>query len=614
MGMKTKPSICLTDLRLKSNFIVLESNIENHLHSLVFFDPIDILSTYQLREIPSIFNEIEHHLATGAYLAGYITYEAGYVFEEKFYQQFKHITFPYPLIWFGVYEKPYCLSDNEFIKQDSSYPIGNNEQYYITDPEIHISLENYKQKIQTIKDHIRSGDIYQINLTTKAHFRFSGCPFDFYTKLKKEQQVKYAAFIKTARGYYISLSPELFFIREGNTITTKPMKGTLEKDQSDPASEVNIKKLYTSEKDRAENVMIVDLLRNDLNRIAIPCSVKVEKLFEIEEYKTLYQMITTIIADLPQNLSHYELFKALFPCGSITGAPKISSMELIKALEKENRGIYTGSIGYISPGNKAVFNVAIRTLEIQQNKGCIGIGGGITWLSDANNEYKECLQKMKFLKNTVHTDFRIMESLLVSQNDLHYFTEHLNRMEESAQCFAFNYNRNAIKEETLYYVQNHMDQNKDYKLRLLLDKQGNLQIESDEIIHGQNTLKVALSKDKVNSSNIFLYHKTTHRDFYEYKLKQAKDHGFDDLIFRNEKEELTETCRNNLFIKGKETILTPMVSSGLLNGIMRQILLRDDNKYREGKLYQKDLLSAEAIYVSNSVRKLREVVFYNQEI
>ena len=365
----------------------------------------------------------------------------------------------------------------------------------------------------------------------------------------------------------------------------------------------NLQILQNSAKDKAENLMITDLLRNDLGKIAKIGTVKVEKLFEIESYETLFQMTSSISAIL-EDKNLLSLFDSLFPCGSITGAPKLSSMQIIQKLEKEPRKLYTGSIGVLKPNDSSVFNVAIRTIEIAQNKAKISVGGGITWDSNPDAEYREALLKGKFLLQNLQ-NFYLFETILL-QNGLFYFLVlHLTRMSQAAQKFQFLFHR----QKCLNFLQSKITKKnlkQKYKVQLRLYKKGQITTEFFVLEEQLKTVKICLSPQKVSSENISLYYKTSIRQLYDRELIRAQRNGYDEIIFANEKSEITEGAISNIFILQNGIYWTPPVKCGLLNGIYRQKLLR--KKYFKEKVFSwLDVVQAEKVFICNSVRGIRKV-------
>ena len=361
---------------------------------LLFKDPEFIISCTDPSLFAATFADIEVALKKEYYLAGFLSYEAGYYFEEKLY---KDKQYDFPLIYLGAYKFPEQPQQNKinFLKPTSAY--------YPENLRLNIRQEQYSLNIDAIRDYIAKGDVYQITYCIKLLFEYGGDPFGLYHQLLKEQPVPYPAYIKTDKFHILSLSPEMFIKKQATHIVTKPMKGTWPRGQGIFSDLIAPFRLKYDLKNRAENVMIADLLRNDLGRVGL--KIKAPTLFEVARYKTLCQMTSTVKARVDKDISMYKLFSSIFPSGSVTGAPKIRAMEVIDTLEQEQRKIYTGAIGYITPGKDMFFNIPIRTLLIQGTQGEMGIGGGIVWDSRAQGEWDEGLLKARFFTNLSKTPF-----------------------------------------------------------------------------------------------------------------------------------------------------------------------------------------------------------------
>ncbi|MFA6169278.1 MAG: aminodeoxychorismate synthase component I [Candidatus Margulisiibacteriota bacterium] len=360
--------------------------IEFEQQPLLFEQPLDLIVARHGHELAACFTEMESALSKGCYLAGFLSYEAGYGFEAKLATENKS---SFPLLQMGIYKEPKLPHSNRAINCAVKSEVTNKKT--------NITQEKYFANIRKIREYLEAGDTYEITYCLKFLFDFAGDPYTFYRQLYATQPVPYPAYIEGDDYFMLSLSPELFLKKRGNFLTTKPMKGTWPRGRNLWEDLWAGRKLHFDGKNRAENLMITDLLRNDLGRIG--SNVKVPKLFEVARYNTLYQMTSTVTANIPKELPLYQLFKALHPSGSVTGAPKIRSMEIIRELEPEPRHIYTGAIGYITPERDLMFNVPIRTLLIdKQGQGEMGVGGGIVWDSTPEGEWEECLWKAGFLR------------------------------------------------------------------------------------------------------------------------------------------------------------------------------------------------------------------------
>ena len=424
----------LLNLKNKNNFVFLDNSkvSESDSVSYLFQDPIEIISANKLAEINPSLEAIEGRIKKGYFAAGFLSYEIGFGFEPSLKID-KKSNFPY--LWFGIYKKPITYSHKSTIFTDDT-PYN---RYTIKNLKPNISEKEYTQSIKKIKQFIEKGDTYQVNYTFMLDFDFKGSIEQIYLALRQKQRVPYSALIKFNNQYILSFSPELFFKKRDANIAVKPMKGTASRGRTTKEDKENIKALSKCSKNRSENIMIVDLLRNDLGRICKTDSVRTTKFFEVEKYESLLQMTSTVEGKMQSNTSIAEMFKATAPSGSVTGAPKISSMRIIDELEKSPRKIYTGNIGFITPKKLATFNVAIRTLLINSktHKAQMGIGSGIVYDSGTENEYQECLLKSDFLTKQ-HKDFSLIETLLWEPKKGYLLLKyHLKRLEDSAEYFNF---------------------------------------------------------------------------------------------------------------------------------------------------------------------------------
>jgi len=576
-------------MNLSKDMVLLETlrRDKDNSQNFLFADPVKIITCQKPADLPKCFRQMETCRLKGYYLAGFFAYELGYFLEETLNPCCPE--HPYPLLWFGVFNEPARRLPRSLTKEDG--------HYCLSEPRLAIGYPRYKKAIRKIKACIARGETYQINYTSRYHFNFTGDIFDFYGRLKKKQKVSYSALIRYGGNTIISLSPELFFrVDSQRNIMVKPMKGTA------PLS-VSANWLQSDAKNTSENVMIVDLLRNDLGRICLPGSVKVKKLFAVEKYETLLQMTSTITGKLHPGIKILDMVKSLFPCGSVTGAPKIQSMKIIRTLEDEPRNIYTGAVGYFAPDGQAVFNVAIRTIDLQrrqdhQYRGRMGIGGGIVYDSQPEDEFAECQLKARFLINAI-PEFALIETMLCADGKIKYLSRHLRRLKTSANYFSIPCPANGIKTALNTYAAKLTGS---IRLRLLLKSGGEIIIQHRPVAArtGRSPL-IALSRYKTNSGDPFLYHKTTERKLYDEEFKKYSDQGYCDVIFRNERDAITEGAISNIFLSIKGRWYTPPLSCGLLNGIARQREMKKLHA-REKILHWQDLKNADKIVLTNSVR------------
>lgn len=539
-----------------------------------FSNPIKIIKAFNSEDFKKAFAQIEE-LRHSAYLLGYIRYEAKDIFLGQ------DIKSDLPLIYFEVYKKY-----EEFIPA-KPYPTR-----ILTEPAI--NYEKYAKAIAEIKNQIAEGNTYQVNYTCDHIVKSDKEGFELYQEILQNQTTPYNVYIKNDYEEILSFSPELFFKLKNGVIKTKPMKGTIKRGQTPEEDAQNIEFLRNDIKNRAENVMIVDLLRNDLGKIAQIGSVKVEKLFETETHKTLHQMTSEISAVLLEDISFYQIFEAVFPCGSITGAPKISTMQIIDRLEHSKRDVYCGAIGLISP-EETVFSVPIRILQKKYNERFYHCraGGAIVWDSDAKDEWQEMLLKTNFLQTK--KPLKIIETLKAENGEFILGDAHFARMKKSAQELDFEFDEKSLPTKP----------EKDGMARILLSQNGDIDVQYlplSEIL----TNRIIISKNPVNSSETMLFHKTTHRPWYENSMEKIKANEIYDEIFFNERNELTEGARTNILLELDGILYTPPVKCGLLNGILRQKML-SEQKIKEKILYLEDLRTVDAVFCINSLRGIRRV-------
>ena len=467
-----------------------------------------------------------------------------------------------------------------------------------------LDAQTYAVAVARIHRWITAGDCYQINFTFPLDGRLYGHPLTLYARLRERQPVRYGAFVATPEATLLSLSPELFFERRGDRLLARPMKGTAARGATRQEDERNRDGLLASEKERAENVMIVDLLRNDLGRLAAPGKVKVEALCEAEAYPTLWQMVSTISAEVP-GARLIDLFRALFPCGSITGAPKIRAMQCIAELEPRPRGIYTGALGWVAPGGDCRFNVAIRTLEVKKDRQLsLGVGSAIVIDADPSREYAECLLKASFLTG-FDPGFELIETLRLEAGEYPLLERHLARLESSAQALGFACDRLKVAAALAAEAARCVTGTR--RVRLTLAHDGACRIASAPFLVAGCVWRVVLAGERLDAGDYLLRHKTTARSRYDRVLAAlAGQPEVFDAIFLNTRGEVCEGARSNIFVERGGMLLTPPLACGLLPGVMRQSLL-DAGRAVECVLTKADLLGATALYAANALRGLLEV-------
>ena len=557
-----------------------------------FRKPVQTLTAFSKEEVPAVLETIMTVVEKDHYAAGFISYEAAPAFDPALTV---NPVSTFPLCWFTVYQSIESIHLEEYKKQN--YELGE----WVPS----IGENRYRRDIRKIKDYIASGDTYQVNYTYRMSSTFSGDPFSFFLDLNDNQKTRYAAFLDIGDFAICSVSPELFFQLEGTTIISKPMKGTAPRGRFFSEDMENASWLHRSLKNRAENIMIVDMIRNDLSRIAETGSVTVQSLYDIERYQTAYQMTSTVKAETTASIS--RIMGALFPCASITGAPKPRTMEIIAELETTPRKLYTGCIGFMAPGRKAQFNVAIRTVIIDRKSLCAeyGIGGGIVWDSDETGELEESLTKAKVLTER-RPAFELLETMLWQPRQGYFLLDyHLERLKRSAVYFDYAFDEKKIKKK-LERLASNMSR-KARRVRLLLAQNGRITCRSVALhdLATRRPIRLKISPFRVDSRNPYLYHKTTYRDLYENARKQGGD--CDDIVLVNERGEITESSIYNIVIKQNGRLLTPALSSGLLPGTLRAWLL-DQNIVLEKIITMGNLRKAEELFLINSVRKWQKAV------
>jgi para-aminobenzoate synthetase/4-amino-4-deoxychorismate lyase len=665
---------------------------ESAVPTRLFTHPLRVCVANHLAEIPALFAEIERAVAAGLFAAGYFAYECGAFFEPTAAPADAPTQSPaQPLAWFGIYKRSHFFDHltGEFLEGDppalASFRNGPNPD---PPPELEIDWTlartepEYAERIAAIHAWIRSGDVYQLNFTVPINIHAAGSTAALYRRLRTLQPAPYSAFLHTQPNHRIlSFSPELFFRLESEPahdpsvphpcdvvlsqgwettpsirrITTRPMKGTAPRGRATAEDRTLAEWLRNDPKNCAENVMIVDLLRNDLGRLCTFGSVQVSDLFAVERYPTLWQMTSTITGELRPEVGFQDIFRALFPCGSVTGAPKIRAMQLLAQLEQKPRGVYTGAIGFFSK-NESIFNVAIRTLSLDGSQGTMGVGSGIVIDSKPSDEWRECLLKAEFLtrpanqaSNPSPASFSLVETLLW-QGEYPFLELHLDRLQDSAGYFDFPFNRtqteSALQTYAAEYTKNqgapsfprpfaervgvHYPQpttgpansltgypreaganspQLPQKVRLLLSHDGVLQITFEPIpTSSAQPLRVRIAAQSTDSEDPMYFHKTTHRPLYTEAFQAAIAAGYDDVLFLNQRREVTEGAIHNIFIEKNGRLFTPPVDRGLLPGVQRRHILATHPSAEERVLSLEDLRRADAIYLCNAVRGFRPAV------
>jgi para-aminobenzoate synthetase/4-amino-4-deoxychorismate lyase len=556
-------------------------------HGFCFSGRVGEVSAASPEEVVPALRLLEERVGSGLHAAGFISYEAATALNGDLTSCAPG---GFPLLWFGLFE----------VRRAAPFPAAS-KPYQTSDWEPSLSQEEYAGAVASIRELIAAGDCYQVNLTMRQSFSFSGSPRSFFSELCRCQPTPYSCYLATGNYRILSASPELFFSLSEGILTTRPMKGTARRGRWWEEDEAKKLTLRESPKELAENLMIVDLLRNDMGMVSRTGSVRVVSLFDVETHATVHQMTSTIRSRVSEGVGTLGLLQALFPCGSVTGAPKVRSMEIIAQLEGAQRGLYTGCIGYLSPGGEAQFSVAIRTvvLDTLSGRGELGIGSGITFDSVAADEYAESLAKGRFARERGRT-FHLIESLLYDEG---YFLleRHLERLARSAAYFRFPLEPGAAQGALEAHARGRCGRE---KVRLLLFRDGRLSCESAPMADQEQEATAAFAKVAVDSADPFLYHKTSWRGVYAGESARRPDLA--EVIFVNERCEVTEGANSNIVALLDGELLTPPLESGLLPGVFRGELLAL-GRVRERVLPRQDLETAQELYLVNSVRKWRRV-------
>ncbi len=565
---------------------MIQDNLFGRARWLLFRRPTDILTTRDINNVDACLRGAEERTREGLYAAGFVAYEAAGALDPALRT---HVLNDFPLIWLGIY------SDYELI----ALPRCVKESTVLDSWQTSVTPEEYHRAFERIKEHISRGNTYQVNYTLRLRHAFSGDPWRLFLSLQSAQRSAYAAYLNLGRHHICSASPELFFSLDRGRLVSKPMKGTAPRGDTTADDRRGQEWLARSAKNRAENVMIVDMIRSDMGRVADAGTVCVDKLFSIERYPTILQMTSTVTSRASGSVT--DILRAMFPCASITGAPKVKTMEIIKELESSPRGIYTGSIGYFGPDRRAQFNVAIRTAVADTEKRSVefGVGGGIVWDSDEADEYAEWRAKARILFDT-DPQFDLVESLLWRAGGGFYLLDpHVARLEDSAAYFQFKFSAQNLRKVLLDFAA-HPPQ-RDSKVRIRLAREGRLVIRS-ESLNSITGATLALTAKPVKKSR-FLLHKTTHREQYAELLQEHRGRipELTDLIYWNEDGLVTETGFANVVVDIDGVFCTPRVEAGALPGIFRQYLL-GLNVIQEREVRVDDLVRARNLYLINSVR------------
>ena len=578
--------------------------------ALLFENPREVFVAHRPEQVQPVLAAAEAARREGGELAGYIAYEAGLALEERLRPLAgARSGGAGPLVWLGLFDAAGRIAAEQVPEWLTTHAQGGGS---VGPLEPQVSPGGYENAFAALQEAIRAGDIYQANLTFPLAGNFTGDPLGLYAALRPAAQAGYGGVVFDGSHWLLSLSPELFVSLKGREAKAKPMKGTRPRG-GDPASDRALAdELAGSVKDKAENLMIVDLMRNDLSRVAEAGSVRVDAPFAIESYPTVHQMVSVVRAQLKEGTDAVDLVRALFPCGSITGAPKIRAMELLGEVERDPRGPYCGAIGRIGADGDAAFNVAIRTLrltEIENGRGkaVLGVGGAIVADSEPRTEWREALLKGAFARTSSPehraAQFDLIETMrFTPEGGIPFLETHLERMKASAAALGLSFDRHEARNQlhALCFVLE-----KPSRVRLLAARSGALALEAQDMPGPwPEPARCIVLPLPVDAGDWRLRHKTTDRGFYDDAQRIAREHGAQEALFVREDGLLTEGCVTSIFVRGEDgVLLTPPARLGLLPGVFRRTLL-DEGRAREAELRIEDL--EKGFFLGNALRLMMD--------
>lgn len=558
---------------------------------LQFVEPVKIFTANTPDSVESILDMAIAEVKKNHYAVGYVAYEAAPAFDPALVVK---STKTFPLAWFAIYPAA----------QTIDFPEISSASLEALAWQLSINEKEYRAALLQIKKYIHAGDTYQVNYSFRMRTPFRQDPWQLFVHMIHAQGYGYGAFIDTGDWSICSASHELFFDYEGGRLTSKPMKGTVPRGLTLATDRELAGWLQNSTKNRAENLMIVDMVRNDMGQIAETGSVQASSLFDIEKYPTLWQMTSTVQATTRTDIG--GIFRALFPPASITGAPKSRTMEIIAELETAPRKIYTGSIGFINPDQSAQFNVAIRTVLVDKNSSTAeyGVGGGIVWDSEIQNELEECHTKAKVL-TYVEENFDLLETILWTPAEGYtLLSYHLERLQTSAEYFSRRLDTDLIKHKLEATAAELSPQR--HRIRLRITRTGEPLITATALQDPPQIYRIHIASHPVDiEHDQFLYHKTTRRRTYEQML--AEQPGYEDVLLFNNRNEVTESCIANVLFEIDGNLVTPPLTCGLLPGIQRRYLL-EQGQIQEQIIKLSDIKNNSRIFLVNSVRGMWEAV------
>ena len=573
-------------------FVLLDDARPGGAGARLFHQPAGAVRADSPEEMARALSEMKRWFGHGFHLAGFCSYEASPGIEPRALAQRGTA----PCLWFGIFPLAERI-DAEALLPD---PAGA----WAGAPVPQINAAAYRSQFGRVADYIKAGDIYQANLSFRADVPFAGHPAALYALIRGRAAAGHSALVFTGETWVLSFSPELFFEYEedGGGITVRPMKGTAQRGATPAEDEAIAAALAADPKQRAENLMIVDLMRNDLTRLARPGTVKVPSLFQVERYPTVHQMVSTVTARPGADAGPIEVLAGLFPCGSVTGAPKLRAMEVIAEVEHGPRGVYTGAIGAVTSDGDASFNVAIRTLTIEQGatRALLGLGSGVVADSHADEEWDECLAKGAFV-TAGEMPFDLIETMRFDPlAGLPLLERHLSRMKASARLFGFAFDRHATRNELQAAT---FRLRAPARVRLLLSRSGAIAIGIAPLPEAPATpVPVAIAPRPVARDDFRLSHKTSRRDFYDEARRRS---GAWEVLLTDGEGYLTEGSFTSIFVERDGMLVTPPLARGLLPGVLRAELI-ETGRAVEGDLTPADL--TQGFYIGNALRGLVSAV------
>lgn len=581
-----------------SPFALFDDATWPHKPALLLTNPSALVEARSPEGVAAALASLDEAVASGKTVAGYCAYELGYCFEPRLRRLLP--ANPGPLLRFHVFEESEWIdarARTRWLLERVSGVAMTAQAAEAVSPDV------YRRQFDRVHQLIGEGDVYQVNLTMRLKLSGVGDAVQTYFTLRERARTGACTLLSFDDESVLSFSPEKFFVAKDGRISVRPMKGTVAREPDCASDNVVRETLRQDPKQRAENLMIVDLMRNDISRVCKPGTVRVDDLFTIETYPTFHTLTSGISGELAGAATLSTLLPALFPCGSVTGAPKIRAMEIIREVESSPRGVYCGAIGFASP-DAIAFNVAIRTISIRQDEAVLGVGGGIVWDSDAMSEFEEAKLKSRFFTEAAEP-FRLLETIRWSGDEGFYLLDrHFARLARSCAHFGYAFDREAIAR--------HLNQMVDgktgvHRLRLTLGVRGDTQIECEPLDLGPapSCWQYLIAPGRVQSGDWRLYHKTTRRDVYDRLKSETPGHeSADEIVLVNERGEVTEGCRSNVFLERDGDFLTPPVNSGLLDGCLRQeVILNGPQRVVEQVLRPEDLRQG-TVWFGNSLRGL----------